>query len=270
MTRARLSAVIITFNEEKNLDACLENLGWADEIIVVDSHSTDRTAEIARKHKVKFCQVSRIGTGKIKNMGIDKAENEWILNVDADERIPEKLRGEIQKILEDPRFDGYYMPRKSFLGRRWIRGAGQWPDYNLRLFRKDKGRFQEKLVHERLILDGRTARLKNHMVHYNYDSWHDFIAKRNWYTTKEAQGLLGKRFVWVYPWHAMRAFFGRYGEYRKRNNSVISSYVMARSALDRYELRWTVPFKPFFAFLRFYLVQQGFRDGVHGLAWALG
>lgn len=265
-----LSVVIITFNEEKNIGECLENVKWANETIVVDSFSTDKTIEIAKKHTKNVFQVGRIGTGKIKNMGIDKAKNLWVLNLDADERIPDNLKKELEDVLKDPKSDGYYIPRKSFLGKRWIKGAGQWPDYNLRLFRKDRGRFQEKMVHERVILDGSTARLKNHMMHYNYESWHHFVNKRNWYTTKEAEDLLEKKFVWVYPWGIIKGFFRRYRESRKKGNSLADSYVMARSALDKHQLKWTIPFKPFFAFFRFYFVQKGFRDGVHGLAWALG
>jgi len=265
----KLSVVIITFNEEKRIGECLESVKWADDIVIIDSFSTDKTVEIAKKYTKNIYQIGRIGFGKTKNMGVDKAKNLWILNIDADECMPEKLGNEIKDVLKDPKYDGYYIPRKSFLGKRWIRGAGQWPDYQLRLFRKDKGGFQEKLVHERVVLEGNTERLKNHIIHYNYDSWHHFINKRNWYTTKEAEGLLSKKFVWIYPWGVMRNFFHKYREYRKKCNSVASSYVMARSALDKYELKWTVPFKPPFAFIRFYIVQQGFRDGVHGLAWAL-
>ncbi len=266
-----LSVVIITLNEEKHIKGCLENVRkFADDIVVVDSYSEDKTVEIAKKYTKKVYRIGKIGTGKIKNFGVEKAKNLWVLNLDADERVPDALMKEMEEVLKDPKCDGYYIPRKSFLGKKWIKYAGQWPDYQLRLFRKDRGKFQEKLVHERVILEGKTGKLKNHLIHYNYESWHHFVNKRNWYTTREAQDLLKKKFVWVYPWSVIKKFFRKYREYRKNNNSIINSYVMARSVLDKYHLKFTVPFKPIFAFLRFYLVQQGFRDGFYGLAWALG
>lgn len=265
----KLSVVVITLNEEKHIEDCLENVKFADDIVVIDSYSKDRTIEIAKKYTDNIHQVDRIGTGKIKNIGVEKAKNEWILNLDADERIPENLRREIGIILQNPHFDGYYIPRKSFLGKKWIKHAGQWPDYQLRLFKKSKGKFQGKFVHERVILDGKTSRLKNHMIHYNHDSWHHRYRQENWYSTREALDLTNKKFVWMYPWSVIRNFFRRYSKYRKENNSRKDSYVMAREALDKYGLKWTIPFKPFFAFFRFYIIQQGFRDGFHGLFWAL-
>ena len=268
MDKASLSVVVITLNEEGHIGECLESVKWADDIIVIDSFSKDMTRDIARKYTDKILTAEKIGTGKIKNMGIDKARNLWVLNLDADERITDELRKEIEDIIKNPKYDGYYIPRKSFVGKKWIKHAGQWPDYQLRLFRKDKARFQEKLVHERIILRGDAGKLCNPMIHYNYDSWHHYFNKSNWYSTREAQDLFNKKFVWVHPGGAVRNFFGKYREHRRKKNSVINSYIMARTAIDGYELKWTVPFKPLFAFLRFYIIQQGFRDGVHGLIWA--
>ncbi|MEE9322959.1 MAG: glycosyltransferase family 2 protein [Candidatus Aenigmarchaeota archaeon] len=265
----KISIVIITLNEEKHIGKCLENVKWADDIIIMDSYSGDRTVEIAKKYTDRIYQVGKVGTGKIKNLGIEKAKNLWVINLDADERIPDNLRKEIGEVLKDPKYDGYYIPRKCFVGNKWIKYAGQWPDYQLRLFMKDRGKFQEKLVHERLILNGGVGRMKNHMIHYNYDSWHHYFNKSNWYSTREAEDLLRKKLVWMYPWDVIKNFFRKYRAQRKGGNSIVNSYIMARSALDRYELKWTIPFKPLFAFIRFYFVQQGFRDGVHGLMWAL-
>lgn len=266
----KLSVVIVTLNEEKHIKGCLENVKWADDVIIIDSYSKDRTVEIARKYVKKIYQVGKIGTGKIKNIGIEKARNEWVFNLDADERIPDNLRKEIGKTIKSTEKDGFYVPRKSFVGNKWIKHAGQWPDYQLRLFRKGKGKFQEKLVHERLLLDGETGKLKNPMIHHNYDSWHHYFNKSNWYSTREAQDLLNKKMVWLYPFSVVRKFFGKYRKSRKAGNSIVGSYIVARSALDKYEMKWTIPFKPLFAFLRFYIVQQGFRDGVSGLIWAMG
>lgn len=265
----KISIVIVTLNEEKHVGACLENVKWADEIIVIDSYSKDKTVEIAKEYTDKIYQADKIGTGKLKNIGIDKSKNDWIINLDADERIPDELRKEIETVMKNPKHDGYYIPRKSFVGKKWIKHAGQWPDYQLRLFRKERGKFQKKLVHERLILNGKAEYMKNPMIHYNYDSWHHYFIKSNWYSTREAEDLLNKKLVWMYPRGVIRDFFRKYRQARKKKNSVVNSYILARSALDRYEMKWTMPFKPGFAFFRFYIIQQGFRDGIHGLIWAM-
>ena len=267
----KVSVTLITLNAEKHLEECLNGVKWADEIILVDSGSADRTLDIAKKFgNCKVFDKKFEGFGHQKNFATSKASNQWIFNVDADEIVTDALRKEIEEALREPKFDAYYIPRKSFLGKRWIRGAGQWPDYQLRIYDRNKGRFEDKLVHERVTVQGRTAKLKNHFVHYNYESWQNFMAKRNLYTTKEAETLIRKKFVWMYPLGTMRKFFGKYRYHRKNGNSVIGSYILAREALDKYHLKFTAPFKPLFAFIRFYIVQQGFRDGLYGLFWALG
>lgn len=267
----KISVTMITFNAERRLEECLNGIKWADEIIVVDCFSTDRTKEIASRFKnCKFYEKKFAGFGSQKNYATSKTSNDWIFNVDADEIVTDALTKEIEQALADPKFDGYYIPRKSFLGKKWIRGAGQWPDYQLRIYNKNKGKFEDKLVHERVIVSGKTTRLKNHFIHYNYESWQNFMDKRNLYTTKEAEILLQKKFVWIYPFGVLREFFSKYRHYRKNKNSVVGSYILAREALDKYHLKFTAPFKPLFAFIRFYLIQGGFRDGFYGLYWALG
>jgi glycosyltransferase involved in cell wall biosynthesis len=270
MKKVRLSVVIVTLNEEKHIRECLENVKWADDIVIVDSFSTDKTREIAKKYTKKVFKVPQIGTGKIKNIGIDKAKNLWILNIDADERVTDELRKEIEYVLKNPKFDGYYIPRKSFIGKKWIKYSGQWPDYQLRLFRKDKGRFQERLVHERVILNGYPGYLKNPLIHLNYDNWHHYFLKSNHYSTREAQELLEKKLVIIHPPGVIKDFFKRFFGALRKGNSLVNSYIIARVALEKYELCWTIPFKPAFAFFRFFILQQGFRDGVYGLFWALG
>ncbi len=266
----KLSVTIITLNEEKRLETCLESVRWADEIVIVDSFSSDRTIEIAKKFGCKIFQKNFEGFGNLKNYAVSQASNTWVLNIDADERVSEGLEREIEEVLQDPKYDGYYIPRKCFVGKKWIKYAGQWPDYQLRLFRKDRGGFQDRLVHERVMVRGDTACLRNPIIHRNYDSWHHYFVKSNFYSTKEAQELLSKTLVWMYPFGVIRDFFSRYGNSRRKGNSVKNSYIMARTALEKYELGWTIPFKPGFAFIRFFILQQGFRDGVYGLIWALG
>ena len=266
----KLSVTIITLNAEKHLEECLKGIEWVDEIILVDCFSTDRTKDIAKGFKnCKILEKRFEGFGDQKNYAASKTTNQWIFNVDADEIVTADLRREIEKALEIPKFDGYYIPRKSFLGKRWMKGAGQWPDYQLRIYDKSKGKFEDKLVHERVVVSGSTTKLKNHFIHYNYESWQNFMAKRNLYTTKEAESLLRKKFVWMYPFSVIKNFFSKYRFYRKNKNSMIGSYILARDALDKYHLKFTAPFKPPFAFVRFYFVQMGFRDGYYGLFWAL-
>ncbi len=265
----KLSVVIITKDEEKNIRECLETVNFADEIIIVDSSSKDRTVEIAKEFKCKIFQREFNGFGPLKNYAVSKTSNIWVLNIDADERVSQSLMDEIKNFLKNPKSDGYYIPRKSYVGNKWIKYAGQYPDYQLRLFRKDRGGFQNRLVHERVIINGRVGYLKNPMIHHNYDSWHHYFIKSNWYSTKEAEDLLKKKLVYMYPWKVIKNFFRKYRNFRKRGNSIVNSYIMARTALDGHELKWTIPFKPLYAFVRFYVIQLGFLDGPHGLMWAL-
>lgn len=265
----KVSVVMITRNEEKHMEKCLESINWADDIVIVDSFSEDKTVEIAKKFNCKVFQKDFIGFGPLKNYAVSKASNRWILNLDADERITPELENEIRKILENPDYDGYYISRKSYIGKKWIKHAGQWPDHQLRLFRKDKGKFQEKMLHERVEINGKIGYIKNPMLHYNFLGWTHYIKKMNSYTTREAHDLLSKKFVWLYPWKGIKAFFREYRKQRSNGNSRIYSYVLARNSIGNYELKWTVPFKPFYAFFRFYVVQQGFRDGMHGFVWAV-
>ncbi|MEM5871812.1 MAG: glycosyltransferase family 2 protein [Candidatus Aenigmatarchaeota archaeon] len=270
MKKLPLSVVIITLNEEKHIRECLESVKFADEIIIVDSFSKDKTINIAKKFGCKIYKRKFDGFGQLKNYGIEKAKNLWILNIDADERVTNELREEIENVLKNPKHDGYYIPRKSFIGKKWIKYAGQWPDYQLRLFRKDKGKFEEKIVHERVIVNGKVSYLRNPLIHYNYENWHHYFVKSNIYSTREAQELLNKKFVTIYPINALKDFIKNYFKALKNGNSLIGSYIISRTSLENYEVWWIIPFKPLFAFLRFFIIQQGFRDGVYGLFWALG
>lgn len=191
-----LSVTIITLNEEGNIRECLESVKWADEIVVSDSGSTDRTIDICREYGAKVFQDEWLGFGRQKNLCIERASNDWILNIDADEMVTPLLREEIERVLEDRGgCDGFYIPRKSFFLGRWIRHCGWYPDYNLRLFKKGKGRFNEREVHEAVELNGRVGYLGNPLEHYTYKSISDFLERMDRYSTLSAKEMFkeGKR-----------------------------------------------------------------------------
>jgi glycosyltransferase involved in cell wall biosynthesis len=193
---SKLSVIIITRNEEENLGRCLASVSFADEIVVVDSHSTDRTADIAREHGCRLFVAEFSGFGAAKQMALDHATGDWILSIDADEAVPGQLREEIQGILKsESAHDGYELPRlTNFLGR-WIRHCGWYPDYLLRLFKKKSGRFDQAVVHERVVLSGSIGRLQSDLLHYSYTNLESYFEKSNRYTTLGAQEAFrcGKR-----------------------------------------------------------------------------
>lgn len=269
MEKNKISVIILTLNEEKDLPGCLESVKWADEIVIIDSFSSDKTIEIAKRFKCKIFQKKFEGFGELKNYAISKTSNKWILNLDADERVTEELRKEMEKIFENPEFDGYYFPRKSYVGKKWLKYGGQYPSYQLRLFKKDKGGFEDFVIHERVRMEGNVGYMKNDLIHYNFTSWSDVIEKQlNKLTSIEAGELMKKGFVWFYPVKRLREFFREYSKLRKSGNRRMASYVLSRRVFSDYEIKWLIPFRPFMTFFRIYFILRGFRDGIHGLAWA--
>ena len=192
--RKTLSVVLATFNEEKNLESCLKSVkDIADEIIVVDGTSTDKTVEIAKKYGA----VVKITTNKLnfhinKQMAIDMATKDWILQLDGDEHISSELRTEILSILNEENHksdvNGYWMPRKNmFLGRFLMKG-GQYPDYTLRFYRKGKGKLPQKDVHEQAVVEGKVGYLKEALLHYPYKDFSHYIRKWNLYNDRKHCG----------------------------------------------------------------------------------
>ena len=164
-----ISVCIICFNEEKNIRRCLESSKWADEIIVVDSMSQDRTAEIAREYTDKVYQRAWPGYVEQKNFALSKAKGDWILSIDADEEISQGLKDEIRKEIEkEDAKDGYKIPRLSFYQGRWIKHSGFYPDRQLRLFGRNRGYWVGKRVHEMIHVNGKVALLRNNLLHYPY------------------------------------------------------------------------------------------------------
>lgn len=190
-----LTAVIITKNEEKNIERCLQSILWVDEIIVVDSFSCDKTVEMCKTYTKHVFQRDFDNFQNQRNYALEKATGEWILSVDADEVIGERLKEEIQAAVREPcPYEGFYIPMESYLFNRRVKYV--WgTNYLLRLFRRDRGRFSSP-IHEKVKVDGPVGYLKTPFQHYNSDNLEQFIQKNNLYTTLEAQKKFegGERF----------------------------------------------------------------------------
>lgn len=183
--KTKLSVVLATFNEEKNLPQCLESIkDLADEIVVVDGSSSDKTVEIAKKFGAKILVTDNPPIFHInKQKAIDTATKDWILQLDADEDVTPELKEEIiSTINSDPVVNGYWIPRKNwFLGRFLMKG-GQYPDYTLRLYKRGKGRLPQKSVHEQAVVEGKCGYLENPLLHYADPSFVRYLLRYNRYT----------------------------------------------------------------------------------------
>lgn len=232
MTRAPLSVLVPCFNNEDVLDECLRSVRWADEIVVCDSYSTDRTLEIARRYTDRILQHEYRNSATQKNWAIPRINYDWLLIVDTDERVTAELREEIERVLERPTTNaGFRIPRANHLFGRWLRHGANWPDYQIRLFQRDKGWYQDREVHAHVLLDGPCGTLASPFLHYPHRSLGNLrrvILQR--YTT----------------WEAME---------RHRRGV---------------RFRWRqLVLRPPGAFAYRYLLKQGFRDGWQGLLMAV-
>jgi glycosyltransferase involved in cell wall biosynthesis len=184
----RLSAIVIARNEAKNIAACLDSLAFCDEWIVVDGGSEDATAKLAEGMGARVTVASEWrGFGPQKNLALSLASGDWVLSVDADERISEKLAAEIRQAVSEGLADAYEMPRLSTFCGRPMRHSGWYPDYVLRLFRRERARFSDDLVHERVICDGKVARLKEPLTHHPVERLEDSLSRMDRYSTARAQ-----------------------------------------------------------------------------------
>lgn len=184
-----VSIVIVTKNEEANIEAALDSVKDAAEIVVIDSFSSDRTVEICRKYTDKVFQKKWEGYAKQKQSAVDLAASPWIFILDADERFTPELKAEVISAIEENSHDGFYVPRKNFFMGRWIRHGGWRPDYILRLFRENAGRVEDREVHEKVIVNGSVAYLKSPLVHYTYNSVSDYLKRMDVYSTLAAKEL---------------------------------------------------------------------------------
>ena len=186
----KLSIVVLTKNEERNIKDCLESVsGWADEIIVLDDESADKTVEIAAKYGAKIISRKMDIEGRQRNFGYAQAKNQWVLSLDADERgTPGVGEREIAAaISKETTYNGFTIPRRNYIGDYWVRYGGWYPSPQLKLFRKDKFLYEEAGVHPRAFMDDPCGHLKADLLHYSYRDLSDFIAKMNNQTTREAQ-----------------------------------------------------------------------------------
>jgi len=227
MKRPPLSACIITFNEERNIRDCLESLRWVEEIVVVDSLSQDATVSLCRLYTDKVYEQEWLGHVKQKNCALQYATHEWVLCLDADERVSPVLKEEIERHLstEWDAVDGYYFPRHSYYLGRWIDHGGWYPDYKLRLFKKSKGYWGGEDPHDKVCLAGRVDYLRGELLHFVYrDVSHQL-------------------------------------------QTVDSFSTITATALDRQGERFTIfnlLYRPAIKFVETYLVKRGFMDGLPG------
>ena len=184
-----LSVILITKNEAANIRACLESVAWADEIIVVDSGSTDDATAIAREMGAKVYEHDWPGFGLQKNRALGYATSDWVFSIDADERVTPELRAELEQVMRDDKAEGYYCPRLSQFCGTFIHHSGWYPDYVLRLFKRDAGRFSDSLVHESVQLNGASAKLKSPLLHYSYLTMNDVERKVEHYSSAAAQQM---------------------------------------------------------------------------------
>lgn len=228
----KLTTIILTKNEEKNIKDCMQDLKWSDEIIVLDDNSTDKTVDIAQKYGARvIIHALNNDFSTQRNYGLEQATNEWILFVDADERVSLSLQYEINNLINDPMssINGYSLSRSDILWGEKIDHGDPSGSYFVRLGKKGQGRWVGK-VHERWEIKGRTKRLNNSLLHYPHQSIGEFLREINYYTDLRSKELFEKRVK-------------SYGIY-------IVLYPLAK-------------------FLKSYVIQRGFLDGVHGLVIAL-
>jgi glycosyltransferase involved in cell wall biosynthesis len=227
-----VSAYVITYNEEDKIRDALASITWADEIVVLDSHSTDGTLAICREFTEKVYQCDFQGFGKLRNQALECVTHDWVLSLDADERASLMLRDEIKaELAQGPRAEAFFVPRKNLFLGRWIRHGGWYPDYRQpQFFHKGRFRYREDLVHEGYRVDGRISYLEGHVLQVPFLNLGQFLRKMSRYSTLMAEQMAqrGRRFhVYQLVTH------------------------------------------PFFTFLKMYVARQGFRDGMPGLILAL-
>ncbi len=227
-----MSAYVLTYNEEDKIRAALTSITWADEIVVLDSHSTDGTLSICREFTEKVYQCDFEGFGKLRNRALEFVTHDWVLSLDADERGTVELRDEIKtELARGPRAEAFFVARKNLFLGRWIKHGGWYPDYRQpQFFNKQRFRYQEDLVHEGYQVDGRIGYLQAHVMQVPFLDLGQFLRKMSRYSTLMAEQMVqrGRRF------HV---------------HQLVSH--------------------PLFTFLKMYVARQGFRDGMPGLILAL-
>jgi len=232
-----ISAILITKNEAHNIRACLQSIDWVDEIIIVDSGSSDATVDIAKEFTDKvYLETDWQGFGVQKNRALNYATSEWVISIDADERVTEQLKVEITSLISNPAFGSSLnsnmalaIPRRSHFCGKAMQHSGWWPDYVLRVFPREKGKFSNDLVHEKVLFNGAIKQLESPLIHYTYETLDQAMEKMNRYSS-----------AWVDNQPA------------DKNTSVMSAVLHG-----------------FWAFIRAYFLRRGFLDGAEGFALAV-
>lgn len=227
-----ISVIIITRNEERNITECLQSVSWSNDIVLVDSESSDRTVEIAKKMTAKIYVRQWEGYAQSKNFALQHVVNDWVLWIDADERVPHELAEEIQRIVQEHQSPtaAYEVARRAYFIGKWIRHCGWYPGYVVRLFKKSQASFAESRVHEHLDVKGSVGRLQNDLLHYTDENLYHYFSKFNRYTTLAAEDLIQRG--------------------------------------KKYSL-YDILVRPPFLFFKMYIVKRGFLDGMHGLILSL-
>jgi len=231
-SRDKISLVMITYNEERNIQECLETAKWMDEIIIVDSFSTDRTLEICQQYTQRLFQRPFFGYGKQKNFAIEQAAMDWVFVLDADERIPGDLRREIEEILRyaPQEITAYRLARKNQFYGYWLKWGGQYPDWQIRLFRRGAGWNDDFEPHHNFIFNGQLGTMRNPLIHFTERNISDHFPKLNRFTTLAA-------------------------EHRVKTCRKVHWYDLA--------------FRPLVTFFQVYLRKGGYRDGIPGFIQAV-
>lgn len=229
--RPKLTVIILTKNEEQNIADCIASVQWADEVVVFDAFSQDRTVEIAQELGATVAQHPFQNFAQQRNAALDTVDSDWVFFVDADERATPELAAEVHRVIQDESRTGWWVPRHNYIFGRVIRHAGWYPDHQLRLLRHGKARYDPKReVHELVILDGEEGYLENPLIHYNYETLAQFIERQNRYTDYDARILFDQ------------------GVRPKPHNFIL---------------------QPLREFRRRYILLEGYKDGFHGLLLSL-
>ena len=243
--QTKISAVIITLNEQKALPAFLESLWFAHEIIVLDSYSTDNTIAVAKENKkVKVFERTFDDFSSQKNAAISKASHDWIVFFDPDEKITKQLSQEIINTLKDPKAIAYYVKREFYFMGKKIKFSGLQNDHVIRLFNKNYCSYNQNLVHEVMQANGRTATLKNKLPHYSYSSFDNYTAKMHHYSALKAKMLYNKavqpkvyHFFFRPWWRFVNQYFFKLGILDGKRGFILA-YVSAFSVFKRYVNLW--------------------------------
>ena len=227
--KTTIGALVLTYNEEDRIEDCLRSIEWVDEIVVIDSFSEDETLNICNKYTKKIYQRKFDDFATQRNYGLQKIETDWILILDADERVTEDLSSEIIRKINSPNFQAYEVPRKNIFMGEWLKCCGLYPDYTMRLFKNDDIEYENK-VHEGINYDGNIGKLDNDLIHHTYRNLSHYSYKMNHYADLSARDKF------------------------KDGKKTTIFYVLLR---------------PIFDFIQMYILQRGFTGGAPGLIYSI-